>query len=146
MLVSLEMGKIRTEGIGEVQEFVDIVSKWGRHAAHAASISPRYCYSIGNNTGPYPQCDYAVGLSRMMNGRVVNSERPGHTILEGESGGASGFTITLTQIHHCLYLVPNPLGVLGVLSAFNFPVAVYGWYGRFRLCDTNIEWMNGVEM
>ncbi|KAH9974235.1 NAD-aldehyde dehydrogenase [Lactifluus volemus] len=73
-LVSLEMGKIRTEGIGEVQEFIDI-------------------------------CDYAVGLSRMMNGRVVSSERPGHTILE----------------------VPNPLGVLGVLSAFNFPVAVYGW-------------------
>ncbi|KAL0946144.1 hypothetical protein HGRIS_012409 [Hohenbuehelia grisea] len=73
-LVSLEMGKIRTEGIGEVQEFVDI-------------------------------CDYAVGLSRMMNGRVVASERPGHSILE----------------------VPNPLGVVGVLSAFNFPVAVYGW-------------------
>lgn len=73
-LVSLEMGKIRTEGVGEVQEFVDI-------------------------------CDYAVGLSRMLNGRVINSERPGHTILE----------------------VPNPLGVLGVLSAFNFPVAVYGW-------------------
>ncbi|KAH9169327.1 NAD-aldehyde dehydrogenase [Lactarius sanguifluus] len=69
-LVSLEMGKIRTEGVGEVQEFVDI-------------------------------CDYAVGLSRMLNGRVINSERPGHTILE----------------------VPNPLGVLGVLSAFNFPVA-----------------------
>ncbi|CAE6492884.1 unnamed protein product [Rhizoctonia solani] len=73
-LVSLEMGKIRTEGEGEVQEFVDI-------------------------------CDYAVGLSRMMNGRVVASERPGHSILE----------------------VPNPLGVVGVLSAFNFPVAVYGW-------------------
>ncbi|KAH9011683.1 NAD-aldehyde dehydrogenase [Lactarius hengduanensis] len=73
-LVSLEMGKIRTEGVGEVQEFVDV-------------------------------CDYAVGLSRMLNGRVINSERPGHTILE----------------------VPNPLGVLGVLSAFNFPVAVYGW-------------------
>jgi len=73
-LVSLEMGKIRTEGIGEVQEFVDV-------------------------------CDYAVGLSRMLNGRVINSERPGHTILE----------------------VPNPLGVLGVLSAFNFPVAVYAW-------------------
>jgi len=73
-LVSLEMGKICTEGVGEVQEFLDI-------------------------------CDYAVGLSRMMNGRVINSERPGHTILE----------------------VPNPLGVLGVLSAFNFPVAVYGW-------------------
>ncbi|KAG2130011.1 NAD-aldehyde dehydrogenase [Suillus cothurnatus] len=73
-LVSLEMGKIKTEGIGEVQEFVDI-------------------------------CDYAVGLSRMMNGRVVASERPGHTILE----------------------VPNPIGVVGVLTAFNFPVAVYGW-------------------
>ncbi|KAF9224804.1 NAD-aldehyde dehydrogenase [Gyrodon lividus] len=73
-LVSLEMGKIKTEGIGEVQEFVDI-------------------------------CDYAVGLSRMMNGRVVASERPGHTILE----------------------VPNPLGTVGVLTAFNFPIAVYGW-------------------
>ncbi|EJD02030.1 succinate-semialdehyde dehydrogenase [Fomitiporia mediterranea MF3/22] len=73
-LVSLEMGKITTEGEGEVQEFIDI-------------------------------CDYAVGLSRMMNGNVVNSERPGHTILE----------------------VPNPLGVVTVLSAFNFPVAVYGW-------------------
>ncbi|KAJ6511341.1 NAD-aldehyde dehydrogenase [Mycena vitilis] len=73
-VISLEMGKIKTEGVGEVQEFVDI-------------------------------CDYAVGLSRMMNGRVVASERPGHSILE----------------------VPNPLGVVGVLSAFNFPVAVYGW-------------------
>ncbi|KAF8958961.1 NAD-aldehyde dehydrogenase [Flammula alnicola] len=69
-LVSLEMGKIKTEGVGEVQEFVDI-------------------------------CDYAVGLSRMMNGRVVASERSGHSILE----------------------VPNPLGVVAVLSAFNFPVA-----------------------
>ncbi|KAF8635573.1 hypothetical protein AX15_000223 [Amanita polypyramis BW_CC] len=73
-LVSLEMGKIKTEGIGEVQEIVDI-------------------------------CDYAVGLSRMMNGNVIASERPGHTILE----------------------VPNPLGIVAVLSAYNFPVAVYGW-------------------
>ncbi|KAI0694506.1 NAD-aldehyde dehydrogenase [Cytidiella melzeri] len=73
-IVSLEMGKIQTEGVGEVQEFIDIA-------------------------------DYAIGLSRMMNGRVVASERPGHSILE----------------------VPNPLGVVGVLSAFNFPVAVYGW-------------------
>jgi len=73
-LVSLEMGKIKTEGVGEVQEIIDIF-------------------------------DYAIGLSRMMNGRVVNSEREGHSILE----------------------VPNPLGVVGVLSAFNFPVAVYGW-------------------
>ncbi|KAL1658438.1 Aldehyde/histidinol dehydrogenase [Schizophyllum commune] len=80
-LVSLEMGKIKTEGIGEVQEFVDI-------------------------------CDYGVGLSRMMNGRYIASERPGHTILEG-------------MIYPLL--LPNPLGVVGVLTAFNFPVAVYGW-------------------
>ncbi|THU97639.1 NAD-aldehyde dehydrogenase [Dendrothele bispora CBS 962.96] len=83
-LVSLEMGKIRTEGIGEVQEFVDI-------------------------------CDYAVGLSRMMNGRVVASERPGHSILE----------------------VANPLGVVAVLSAFNFPVAVYGWNLALSLAAGN---------
>ncbi|KAF8208281.1 NAD-aldehyde dehydrogenase [Mycena galopus ATCC 62051] len=83
-LVSLEMGKIKTEGIGEVQEFIDI-------------------------------CDYGVGLSRMMNGRVVASERPGHSILE----------------------VPNPLGVVGVLSAFNFPVAVYGWNLALSLAAGN---------
>ncbi|CAK5263764.1 unnamed protein product [Mycena citricolor] len=83
-LISLEMGKIKTEGVGEVQEFVDI-------------------------------CDYAVGLSRMMNGRVVASERPGHSILE----------------------VPNPLGVVGVLSAFNFPVAVYGWNLSLSLAAGN---------
>ncbi|KAJ7248568.1 NAD-aldehyde dehydrogenase [Mycena haematopus] len=83
-LVSLEMGKIKTEGIGEVQEFLDI-------------------------------CDYGVGLSRMMNGRVVASERPGHSILE----------------------VPNPLGVVGVLSAFNFPVAVYGWNLALSLAAGN---------
>ncbi|PCH36897.1 succinate-semialdehyde dehydrogenase [Wolfiporia cocos MD-104 SS10] len=83
-LVSLEMGKVRTEGVGEVQEFVDIA-------------------------------DYAVGLSRMMNGRVVASERPGHSILE----------------------VPNPLGVVGVLSAFNFPVAVYGWNLALSLAAGN---------
>ncbi|KAI0074603.1 NAD-aldehyde dehydrogenase [Panus rudis PR-1116 ss-1] len=83
-LVSLEMGKILTEGIGEVQEFVDIA-------------------------------DYAVGLSRMMNGNVVASERPGHQILE----------------------VPNPLGVVAVLSAFNFPVAVYGWNLALSLAAGN---------
>jgi len=83
-LVSLEMGKIKTEGVGEVQEFVDI-------------------------------CDYAVGLSRMMNGRVVASERPGHSILE----------------------VPNPLGLVAVLSAFNFPVAVYGWNLALSLAAGN---------
>ncbi|KAK7683850.1 hypothetical protein QCA50_013228 [Cerrena zonata] len=83
-LVSLEMGKIKTEGVGEVQEFVDIA-------------------------------DYAVGLSRMMNGRVVASERPGHNILE----------------------LPNPLGVVAVLSAFNFPVAVYGWNLALSLAAGN---------
>ncbi|KAL5514869.1 hypothetical protein ACEPAG_2185 [Sanghuangporus baumii] len=83
-LVSLEMGKIKTEGEGEVQEFIDM-------------------------------CDYAVGLSRMMNGNVVNSERSGHSILE----------------------VPNPLGVVGVLSAFNFPIAVYGWNLTLSLAAGN---------
>ena len=73
-LVSLEMGKILPEGIGEVQEYVDI-------------------------------CDYAVGLSRMLPGSVIPSERPGHALLE------------------CW----NPLGVIGIITAFNFPVAPYGW-------------------
>ena len=73
-LVSLEMGKIKSEGKGEVQEAVDI-------------------------------CDYATGLSRSMAGRVLPSERP----------------------HHVIYEIPNPLGVCGILTAFNFPVAVYGW-------------------
>lgn len=83
-LITLEMGKIKTEGSGEVQEFVDIA-------------------------------DYAVGLSRMMNGRVIASERPGHSILE----------------------VPNPLGVVAVLSAFNFPMAVYGWNLALSLAAGN---------
>ncbi|KAF7292876.1 NAD-aldehyde dehydrogenase [Mycena indigotica] len=93
-LISLEMGKIRTEGVGEVQEFVDI-------------------------------CDYGVGLSRMMNGRVIASERPGHSILEGN------------LLIHMASLVPNPLGVVGVLSAFNFPVAVYGWNLALSLAAGN---------
>lgn len=67
-------GKILPEGIGEVQEYVDI-------------------------------CDYAVGLSRSLNGAIMPSERPGHAMLEKW----------------------NPLGVIGVISAFNFPIAVYGW-------------------
>jgi aldehyde dehydrogenase family 7 protein A1 len=69
-LVSLEVGKILPEGLGEVQEFVDV-------------------------------CDYAVGLSRTIGGAVLPSERPGHAMME----------------------VWNPLGVVGVISAFNFPVA-----------------------
>jgi aldehyde dehydrogenase family 7 protein A1 len=62
----------------------------------------------------------------MLNGRVINSERPGHTILEGED--TRGVERCLRHSSFRLPAVPNPLGVLGVLSAFNFPVAVYGWY------------------
>ncbi|MBL8200772.1 MAG: aldehyde dehydrogenase family protein [Chromatiales bacterium] len=73
-LVSLEVGKIKAEGDGEVQEMIDIA-------------------------------DYAVGLSRMLGGRTLSSERP----------------------HHRLYEQWHPLGVVGVISAFNFPVAVWSW-------------------
>ncbi|KAL6560005.1 hypothetical protein OROGR_005122 [Orobanche gracilis] len=70
-LVSLEMGKILAEGIGEVQEIIDM-------------------------------CDFAVGLSRQLNGSVIPSERPNHMMLE----------------------MWNPLGIVGVITAFNFPCAV----------------------
>jgi aldehyde dehydrogenase (NAD+) len=73
-LVSLEMGKIKAEGDGEVQEMIDIA-------------------------------DFAVGQSRMLYGRTMHSERPGHRMYE--------------QWH--------PLGVVGIISAFNFPVAVWSW-------------------
>ncbi|RME08521.1 MAG: aldehyde dehydrogenase family protein [Anaerolineae bacterium] len=73
-LVTLEMGKIRAEGHGEVQEMIDI-------------------------------CDFAVGLSRQLYGRTMHSERPAHRMYE--------------QWH--------PLGVVGVITAFNFPVAVWSW-------------------
>lgn len=73
-LVSLEMGKILQEGMGEVQEMIDI-------------------------------CDFAVGLSRQLYGLTIASERPGHRMME--------------QYH--------PLGIVGVISAFNFPVAVWSW-------------------
>jgi aldehyde dehydrogenase (NAD+) len=73
-LVSLEMGKIKAEGLGEVQEMIDIA-------------------------------DFAVGQSRMLYGNTMHSERPKHRMYE--------------QWH--------PLGVVGTISAFNFPVAVYSW-------------------
>jgi aldehyde dehydrogenase family 7 member A1 len=50
-------------------------------------------------------CDYAVGLSRMFEGKVIPSERPNHALLE----------------------MWNPLGTIGIITAFNFPVAVFGW-------------------
>lgn len=87
-LVSLEMGKILPEGVGEVQEYVDI-------------------------------CDYAVGLSRTLSGSIFPSERPGHYLFEQW----------------------NPLGVIGVISAFNFPIAVYGWNSAIAMvCGDTIVW------
>lgn len=78
------MGKILPEGIGEVQEFVDI-------------------------------CDYSVGLSRTFAGQVIPSERPKHVILENW----------------------RPLGLVGIISAFNFPCAVYGWNAAIALTVGN---------
>jgi aldehyde dehydrogenase (NAD+) len=79
-LVSLEAGKIASEGAGEVQEMIDI-------------------------------CDFAVGLSRQLHGLTIASERPGHRMMEQ-------------------WL---PLGVVGVISAFNFPVAVWAWNAALAL-------------
>ena len=86
-LVSLEMGKIRAEGEGEVQEMIDI-------------------------------CDFAVGLSRQLYGLTIKSERPGHFMME--------------QWH--------PLGTVGIITAFNFPVAVWAWNIALSLIcgDSNI--------
>ncbi|OYU68351.1 MAG: aldehyde dehydrogenase family protein, partial [Burkholderiales bacterium PBB5] len=79
-LVTLEAGKVTSEGEGEVQEMIDI-------------------------------CDFAVGLSRQLHGLTIASERPGHRMME--------------QWH--------PLGVVGVISAFNFPVAVWSWNAALAL-------------
>ncbi|MCZ6817270.1 MAG: aldehyde dehydrogenase family protein, partial [Planctomycetota bacterium] len=87
-LVTLEMGKIRAEGEGEVQEMIDI-------------------------------CDFAVGLSRQLYGLTMHSERPGHRMYE--------------QWH--------PLGVVGVISAFNFPVAVWAWNAALSaVCGNATLW------
>ncbi|XP_066156426.1 alpha-aminoadipic semialdehyde dehydrogenase [Euwallacea fornicatus] len=64
-------------------------------------------------------CDYAVGLSRMISGSILPSERPGHVLLENW----------------------NPLGTIGVISAFNFPVAVYGWNSAIAMvCGNTVLW------
>ncbi|MEO8680223.1 MAG: aldehyde dehydrogenase family protein [Vicinamibacterales bacterium] len=87
-LVSLEMGKIRAEGHGEVQEMIDI-------------------------------CDFATGLSRQLYGLTIASERPGHRMME--------------QWH--------PLGPVGVISAFNFPVAVWSWNAAIAaVCGDPVIW------
>ena len=79
-LVSIEAGKIRSEGLGEVQEMIDI-------------------------------CDFAVGLSRQLHGLTIASERPGHRLME----------------------TWHPMGPVGVISAFNFPVAVWSWNAALAL-------------
>ncbi|TPX43209.1 hypothetical protein SeMB42_g04030 [Synchytrium endobioticum] len=87
-LVSLEMGKILPEGVGEVQEYIDVA-------------------------------DYALGLSRSISGKVIPSERPNHFMMENW----------------------NPIGTVGVISAFNFPVAVYGWNSSIALvCGNPVIW------
>ena len=87
-LVSLEMGKSLQEGLGEVQEMIDI-------------------------------CDFAVGLSRQLHGLTMHSERPEHRMYE--------------QYH--------PLGIVGIISAFNFPVAVWSWNTALTLvCGDVCVW------
>nr|AED87001.1 turgor pressure sensor [Stylonychia lemnae] len=88
LLISLEMGKIKSEGLGEVQEYIDI-------------------------------CDMATGLSRTIEGKVLPSERPGHFMMEQW----------------------NPLGLIGCITAFNFPVAVSGWNAAIAfICGDLMIW------
>jgi aldehyde dehydrogenase (NAD+) len=87
-LVSIEAGKIVSEGLGEVQEMIDI-------------------------------CDFAVGLSRQLYGLTIATERPEHRMIE----------------------TWHPLGVTGIISAFNFPVAVWSWNAALALvCGNSIVW------
>jgi aldehyde dehydrogenase (NAD+) len=87
-LVTLEAGKIVSEGLGEVQEMIDI-------------------------------CTYAAGLSRQLHGLTIASERPRHRMME----------------------TWHPLGVVGVISAFNFPVAVWSWNAALALvCGDAVAW------
>ena len=87
-LVTLEMGKIVVEGMGEVQEMIDI-------------------------------CDMAVGMSRQLFGSIMQSERPLHKMYE--------------QWH--------PLGIVGIISAFNFPVSVWSWNSTIAaICGDTMIW------
>ncbi|GJQ14972.1 hypothetical protein GpartN1_g6763.t1 [Galdieria partita] len=85
-LISLEMGKILAEGIGEVQEFIDI-------------------------------CDFGVGLSRQLSGKCLPSERQDHVMFE----------------------MWHPLGIVGYITAFNFPCAVFGWNSAISLVCGNVQ-------
>jgi aldehyde dehydrogenase (NAD+) len=87
-LVTLEAGKVVSEGLGEVQEMIDI-------------------------------CDYAVGLSRQLFGLTMTTERAAHRMME----------------------TWHPLGVVGVITAFNFPVAVWAWNAALALvCGNSVVW------
>jgi aldehyde dehydrogenase (NAD+) len=87
-LVTREVGKVTSEGLGEVQEMIDI-------------------------------CDFAVGLSRQLYGLTIASERPGHTMRE----------------------TWHPVGPVGIISAFNFPVAVWSWNAALALvCGNPVIW------
>jgi aldehyde dehydrogenase (NAD+) len=87
-LVAIETGKILSEGLGEVQEMIDI-------------------------------CDFALGLSRQLYGLTIASERPGHRMMESW----------------------HPLGVVGVISAFNFPAAVWAWnFALAIVCGDTVVW------
>ena len=87
-LVTLEVGKIRQESLGEVQEMIDV-------------------------------CDFAVGLSRQLYGLTIKSERPMHRMAE----------------------LWHPLGPIGVITAFNFPVAVWAWNAMIALvCGDAVIW------
>ena len=87
-LVTIESGKILQEGLGEVQEMIDI-------------------------------CDFAVGLSRQLYGLTIASERPGHKMVENW----------------------HPIGPVGVISAFNFPIAVWAWNTTLALvCGNSVIW------
>ncbi len=88
LLVSIEVGKIRSEGLGEVQEMIDI-------------------------------CDFAVGLSRQIYGLTIATERADHRMME----------------------TWHPLGVVGIISAFNFPVAVWSWNAALAIvCGNSVVW------
>ena len=91
-LVTLEAGKILSEGLGEVQEMIDI-------------------------------CDFAVGLSRQLYGLTIATERPGHRMME----------------------TWHPLGVVGVISAFNFPVAVWSWNAALALVCGDCRGLEAVR-
>ena len=87
-LVTLEAGKIASEGLGEVQEMIDI-------------------------------CDFAVGISRQLHGLTIATERPMHRMME----------------------TWHPLGVCGIITAFNFPVAVWSWNAALALvCGDPVIW------